>query len=126
MNESERGVSSSRINEANRKHYNEGQHIFRQGEVGDSAFIIFGGKIAIYRLTDEGEDTLATLSKGAMFGEMALIDDDTRMASAKVIGGAAELLVVSRAMFQKKMESLDPFTKGLVKILADNVRSVQN
>ena len=68
---------------------------------------------------------LATLAKGAMFGEMALIDDDVRMASAKAVDGSAELLVVSRAMFQKKMDGLDPFTRGLIKILADNVRNAQ-
>jgi CRP-like cAMP-binding protein len=118
-------TSSSRISEANRQHFNEGQHIFREGEVGDSAFIVFGGTIAIYRQTEEGEAVLATLAKGAMFGEMALIDDDTRMASAKAVDGGALLLVVSRAMFQKKMDRADPFTRGLIKILADNLRNAQ-
>jgi len=125
MSDADRPASSSRISEANRQHYNEGQHIFREGEVGDSAFIVFDGTIAIYRLAEEGKQLLATLNKGAMFGEMALIDDDTRMASAKAVDGAAELLVVSRAMFQKKMDGLDPFTRGLIKILADNVRNAQ-
>lgn len=125
MNDADRSNSSSRISEANRQHFNEGQHVFREGEVGDSAFIVFDGTIAIYRLTDEGEQVLATLAKGAMFGEMALIDDDVRMASAKAVDGSADLLVVSRAMFQKKMDGLDPFTRGLIKILADNVRNAQ-
>jgi CRP-like cAMP-binding protein len=125
MSDADRPASSSRISEANRQHYNEGQHIFREGEIGDSAFIVFDGTIAIYRLAEEGKQLLATLNKGAMFGEMALIDDDTRMASAKAVDGAAELLVVSRAMFQKKMDGLDPFTRGLIKILADNVRNAQ-
>jgi CRP-like cAMP-binding protein len=125
MSDADRPASSSRISEAKRQHYNEGQHIFREGEIGDSAFIVFDGTIAIYRLAEEGKQLLATLNKGAMFGEMALIDDDTRMASAKAVDGAAELLVVSRAMFQKKMDGLDPFTRGLIKILADNVRNAQ-
>ena len=115
----------SRISEANRQHYNDGQHIFREGEVGDSAFIVFDGNVAIYRLTEDGEEHLATLAKGAMFGEMALIDDDVRMASAKAVDGAAELLVVSKVIFQKKLNGLDPFTLGLIKILSDNVRNVQ-
>jgi hypothetical protein len=47
------------------------------------------------------------------------------MASAKAVDGPTELLVVSRVMFQKKMDGLDPFTRGLIKILADNVRNAQ-
>ena len=125
MCDAERPSGSNRIAEANRQHFNEGQHVFREGEVGDSAFIVVDGTVAIYRLTEEGEQVLATLAKGAMFGEMALIDDDVRMASAKAVDGSAELLVVSRAMFQKKMDGLDPFTRGLIKILADNVRNAQ-
>jgi len=125
MSDAERRSGGNRIAEANRQHFNEGQHVFREGEVGDSAFIVVDGTVAIYRLTEEGEQVLATLAKGAMFGEMALIDDDVRMASAKAVDGSAELLVVSRAMFQKKMDGLDPFTRGLIKILADNVRNAQ-
>jgi len=125
MSDAERRNSSSRIGGANRQQFNDGQHIFNEGEVGDSAFIVFGGNVAIYRLTEEGEEHLATLAKGAMFGELALIDDDVRMASAKAVDGPTELLVVSRVMFQKKMDGLDPFTRGLIKILADNVRNAQ-
>jgi CRP/FNR family cyclic AMP-dependent transcriptional regulator len=124
MSDAERS-NSSRIGGANRQQYNQGQHIFREGEVGDSAFIVFGGNVSIYRLTEEGEEILATLAKGALFGEMALIDDDVRMASAKAVDGPAEVLMVSRVMFQKKMDGLDPFTRGLIKILVDNVRNAQ-
>ena len=125
MSDAERRNSSSRIGGANRQHFNDGQHIFREGETGDSAFIVFDGNVAIYRLTEQGEEHLATLAKGAIFGELALIDDDVRMASAKAVDGSAELLVVSRVMFQKKMDGLDPFTRGLIKILADDVRNAQ-
>ncbi|MEE2761733.1 MAG: cyclic nucleotide-binding domain-containing protein [Pseudomonadota bacterium] len=126
MSDGDRRNSTSRIAEANRQRYNEGQHVFREGEIGDATFIIFQGEISIYRQgEDEQENVLATLSKGAMFGEMALIDDDTRMASAKAVNGPAELLVVSRESFQKKMDGLDPFTRGLIRILADNVRNAQ-
>ena len=57
-----------------------------------------------------------------MFGEMALIDNKPRMAKAKAINGPVELLIVSKANFQKKMEQLDPFTRGLIKFMAEIVR----
>jgi len=118
-------VTPSRINEAKRMQVNEGQHVFRERESGDAAFVVLDGKISIYRTVDTGEQVLATLSKGAMFGEMALIDDQVRMASAKAIDGQATVLVVTRDAFKKRMDVLDPFTRGLIKILTENIRTIQ-
>ena len=121
----ERRTSISRINEAKRLQLTDGQHIFRERETGDAAYVVLDGQVAIYKLTDKGEHILATLGKGAMFGEMALIDNQARMASAKAVGPAS-ILVVTRDAFVKRMTALDPFTRGLIKILADNIRSIQN
>lgn len=123
--EEERRQQVSRITEAKRIQVTEGQHVFRERESGDAAFVVLDGKILIYRVTDNGEQVLATLGKGAMFGEMALIDNQTRMASAKAIEGNATVLVVTREAFRKRMEALDPFTRGLIKILSENIRTIQ-
>ena len=128
MSEEERRqtVTPSRINEAKRIQVNEGHHVFRERESGDAAFVVLDGKIQIYRTADTGDQVLATLGKGAMFGEMALIDNQVRMASAKAIEGQATVLVVTRDAFKKRMEALDPFTRGLIKILSENIRTIQN
>lgn len=118
-------ITPSRINEAKRLQLSEGQHVFREHESGDAAFVVLDGKIAIYRAAEQGEQVLATLGKGAMFGEMALIDNQARMASAKAIEGQAMVLVVTRDAFKKRMDMLDPFTRGLIKILSENIRTIQ-
>ncbi len=123
--EEDRRQTISRINDAKRLQLNEGQHVFRERESGDAAFVVLDGKIAIYKITDQGEHILATLGKGAMFGEMALIDNQARMASAKAFEGNASVLVVTRDAFKKRMDALDPFTRGLIKILAENIRTIQ-
>jgi CRP/FNR family cyclic AMP-dependent transcriptional regulator len=125
MSEEDRRQTISRINDAKRLQINDGQHVFRERESGDAAFVVLDGKIVIYKTTDQGEHILATLGKGAMFGEMALIDNQTRMASAKAIEGTASVLVVTRDAFKKRMDALDPFTRGLIKILAENIRAIQ-
>jgi CRP-like cAMP-binding protein len=48
------------------------------------------------------------------------------MASAKAIEGPATVLVVTRDAFKKRMDTLDPFTRGLIKILSENIRTIQN
>ena len=120
----QRRSSASRIDEAKRRSFKPKQFIFRENETGDQAFVIMDGKVEILKLTEQGQETLAILGKGAMFGEMALIDDELRMASARPLEGPATLLVVTREMFEKKLSGLDPFTRGLIKILSDNIRSL--
>jgi len=118
-------ITPSRIEEAKRMAVNEGQHVFRERETGDAAFVVLDGKIAIYKTIDTGDHVLAVLGTGAMFGEMALIDDQARMASAKAVEGPATVLVVTRDAFKKRMDTLDPFTRGLIKILSENIRTIQ-
>jgi len=122
----ERRSSESRIADVKRRDFKHNQFIFRENEIGDQAFIILEGKVEILKIKEEGHEILAVLDKGAMFGEMALIDNELRMASARAADGPATMLVVTREMFQKKLASLDPFTRGLIKILADNVRKLSS
>ena len=73
--------------------------LFRQGDSGDSLYLIESGKICI-SLTDEDgtEVTLAELAQGDFFGEMALIDGKQRSANASVIEDA-RLAVLARPDF---------------------------
>ena len=115
-------TTNTRLSGIGRKKYDRNQVIFREHENGDMAYIVADGQVQIVKESDNGPRVLGVLKKGAMFGEMALIDDKPRMASAKAINGPVELLIVSKANFQKKMEKLDPFTRGLIKFMAEIVR----
>ena len=115
-------TTNTRLSGIGRKRYDRNQVIFREHEKGDMAYIIANGQVEIVKESDNGPTILGILEKGAMFGEMALIDDKPRMASAKAINGPVELLIVSKANFQKKMDELDPFTRGLIKFMAEIVR----
>ena len=115
-------TTNTRLSGIGRKKYDRNQVIFREHENGDMAYIIADGQVQIVKESDNGPTVLGVLETGAMFGEMALIDDKPRMASAKAINGPVELLIVSKANFQKKMDQLDPFTRGLIKFMAEIVR----
>ena len=115
-------TTNARLSGIERKKYDRNQVIFREHENGDMAYIIANGQVQIVKESDNGPKVLGVLERGAMFGEMALIDDKPRMASAKAINGPVELLIVSKANFKKKMDELDPFTRGLIKFMAEIVR----
>ena len=100
-----------------------GTNIFKEGDMGDRAYVIQQGLVEIVKSTDDGDIVLGTVGKGAIFGEMALIDDGPRMATARA-AKACTLIVITRPAFEVKMARTDPFIRGLLKILVENVRSV--
>ena len=60
-----------------------GDFIFREGEYGKVAYVIEEGDIELVKFTGEDYITLAEISKGALFGEMAIIDGSPRSGSAR-------------------------------------------
>lgn len=74
-----------------------GQAVFREGDAGQTMFIIETGSIEI-RLAARGSEAVATLGPGDFFGEMAMLEDQPRFASA-VAGEASRLLRIERAQF---------------------------
>ena len=65
-----------------------GDVLFREGEVGDFAYQIVKGKIEVTKFNGDEYVTLAMLEKGALFGEMALIDKQPRSAMARAVNEA--------------------------------------
>ena len=62
-----------------------GDVLFREGEVGDYAYQIVKGKIEVCKFNGDEYVTLSILEKGALFGEMALIDKQPRSAMARAV-----------------------------------------
>jgi CRP-like cAMP-binding protein len=77
-----------------------GHVIFQHGDLGDKLYVILDGRVRISRdVPGMGEEALAVLNPGAIFGEMALLDDTPRSADARV-HEKCRLLVISREAFE--------------------------
>ena len=62
-----------------------GTKIFQHGDAGDKLYLILEGKVRISRdVAGMGEEALAVLGPGQIFGEMALLDESPRSADARV------------------------------------------
>jgi CRP/FNR family cyclic AMP-dependent transcriptional regulator len=85
------------------KRYAKDQTVFAEGDPGDSMYFILEGCIRIEKHAQAGgaaSKTLAVLEPGDYFGEMALLDQKPRSASAVAMGGA-RILCLSKAAFDQ-------------------------
>ena len=103
--------------------FKAGEAVFKDGDKGNNAFIVQEGLIEIVKGSGNEEVILGTIEKGGIFGEMALIDDQPRMASARAADDTT-VIVIDRDMFRKKLAKSDPFVRGLLGIFTKNLRSM--
>jgi CRP-like cAMP-binding protein len=74
-----------------------GEILFSQSDTADFAYAVDEGWVSISRYDPDGNEmVLANLSKGALFGELALFDGETRSATATAVTNT-ELITIERA-----------------------------
>lgn len=82
--------------------------MFVEGDKGDCLYIVVEGRVRISRRMPEmGEETLAILERGEVFGEMALVDDQPRSADARAHLDACTVLTLTQADLEEIL-SLPP------------------
>jgi CRP-like cAMP-binding protein len=95
----------------------DGDVVMRQGEVGDSLFLVASGELRVFVNTPDGPKDVAHLFENTLFGEMALITDQPRTASVAVVG-QADVIQVSKVTLRHVIagvpsvrEALDRFSR---------------
>jgi CRP/FNR family transcriptional regulator, cyclic AMP receptor protein len=90
------------------KEYADGEAVFAEGDPGDSMYFIAKGRIRVEKRAQAAgaaHKTLAVLEAGDYFGEMALLDQKPRSASAVAAGGARVLRLAKAAFDQMQQKS---------------------
>ncbi|MCW9044926.1 MAG: cyclic nucleotide-binding domain-containing protein [Alphaproteobacteria bacterium] len=90
------------------KTFADGKIIFKEGEQSHNAFVIHEGDVVLTKTGSTGSVQLAVLKSGDMLGEMGLLDDSPRSATAKAVGKVT-VEVISREKFLKDVQD-DPKT----------------
>lgn len=101
-----------------------GEVLFEEGDEADQAYLIVDGSIAIYRKSGNDEIVLATLGRGDIVGEMSLIDNQPRMASARVASDT-KLTVITRDDLAARLGRLseqDKVLRRLIDVFVDRLR----
>ena len=82
-----------------RLQYRSGDELFHQGDFGDAAYIVLQGKADILVDTREGALKVATLGKGDIIGEIAILCDVPRTATVVAHGDLETLRVAKDGFF---------------------------
>ena len=107
------------------KRFAAGTVLFREGDKGEEMFILQSGKVKISKKIRGVEKTLATLEKGEFFGEMAILNDKPRSATAETVEDC-DMLVIDRKTFETLIRSNVEIAIRFIKRLADRLRETND
>jgi len=97
--------------------YPNGQVIFREGEMGDALYVIVKGKVAIA----SGGERLAELGPSEAFGEMAVLDEVPRSATATAQDETEVLRIGSEEFYEILHEQVE-IAEGVIRMLTGRLR----
>lgn len=106
------------LNTLDRKIFAKGQLVFTEGDRGCCAYIIEEGEVEILA----GEHRLSLLSKGELFGEVALIDQQARTASARATAHTV-LIQIEHTLVKELLERSDPILRHLLLVILERFRN---
>ena len=81
-----------------------GEVLFNEGDPGEHAYVVESGEIEILKLEDDRESRLALSGEGVVVGEMALLTDSVRNATARA-HSPANVIVIPRSVFDDVINS---------------------
>ncbi len=102
------------------KEFPKGTVLFREGEPGKEMYVLQSGKVAISKKVRDVEKVLAVLGPGEFFGEMAIISNKPRNASAAVEEDA-RLLMIDPKTFEAMIRGNSEIAVRMIKKLAERL-----
>jgi CRP/FNR family cyclic AMP-dependent transcriptional regulator len=96
--------------------YRATERLFEKGDEGDAAFIIIDGEVEVLVPDDGGEQSVAVLGKGEIFGELAVICDQAR-STAIAARTELEALRLDRGTVLNLMREFPEFSLEMVRLV---------
>jgi len=100
--------------------FKDGEIIFSEFEKGDKFYLIQSGKVELVKFLGNVQKTLDVLTPSDMFGEMALLEDSPRTATA-IAQGDTKLMVFDKNNFQNLMMSNPHVALKLLKMFVKRI-----
>ena len=98
-----------------------GSFIFREGDLGTEMFILQEGQVEILKTVSGVDEQLAILEKGDFFGEMSLLEDLPRTASARAVSDC-KVIRINGATFDQMLRSKPEIAVRIMRKLSRRLR----
>lgn len=105
------------------KEYEPGEVIVSQGDVGEEMYVMLSGEVEVIRHRGDKEIPIATLGKGEIFGEMALVGRTTRSATVRVTE-KARILTVDKKGFLTRVHEDPSFVFKILETMSGRIRAM--
>ena len=99
-----------------------GDYVFQEGELGTEMYIIQDGRVEIFQTIGSQERQLATLEKGDFFGEMSILEELPRNATARA-STPSRLIVIDGATFDSMLRANPEIGVRIMRKLSRRVRT---
>ena len=108
----------------NRRSFAEGDIIFREGQDGAHAYVVQKGRVRIVKKMKNGKNgTLGFVEAGGIFGEMALMDNSPRMATA-VADESTVVISIPEETLKRKLKKSSAVTKMMLMVMIRLLRNM--
>ncbi len=101
--------------------YSNGDIIFCEFEPGKDAYVVKNGRVRIAKIREEAEKTLDVIGPGGLFGEMALIENAPRSATAIAADDETVLMRFDKSNFEILLKTQPQVAVNLLKTLAKRI-----
>ncbi len=107
------------------RRFEAGTTILRQGTSAVALYLLLDGQVEVSREPEDGGRAvpLATLHPGDVFGEMAVLDDDTRSSSVRALG-PVRCALLSRWELVQELRRHPDLAIELIRVLAQRIRTL--
>jgi CRP/FNR family transcriptional regulator, cyclic AMP receptor protein len=105
------------------KLYQDGDVIVRQGDPGDSMFVVQQGQVEVVSEREGSEFRLALLGEGEFFGEMAIFERKPRSATVRA-KGQARVLSIDKKNFLSRVHDDPSIAYRLVQTMSRRIRDL--
>ncbi len=105
------------------KIYANGEVIVRQGDIGDSLYVIQSGKVQVFHEENRHEVHLADLHEGDFFGEMAIFEKSVRSSTVRS-RGQARILTIDKKTLMNRIQSDPSLAFRILKRLSGRIREI--
>ena len=107
------------------KNYHNGDLIVREGDAGDSMYVIQSGTVEIFQTRNGVDVHLNYLKEGDFFGEMAIFEKERRSASVRAVNDT-RILTIDKKSFLKRIHEDPSLAFNIIQHLSQRLRQLDS